>query len=184
MRLAGQKWNLNCGRNLKGRRSMRRLAVIISFGLLIVALGATAALAARPTHVLKDTFSDSFSAKAGTLCDFNFSQSFTLVDTGVFFDDGSFVISETAYVTNTNDDTHFSLTEVVHNTLHLDTSKGRFTQAGLFVQLRDPSGKLVVVQAGQLVRDAETGELIKVTPAVNPDFAGVICPALGGQPAI
>ena len=163
---------------------MRRLALIISFGLLIVALGAAAASAAKPTHILKETFSDSFSAPAGSLCDFNFSQSFTLVDTGVFFDDDSFVISETAYVTNTNDDTDFSLTEVVHNTLHLDTSKGRFKQAGLFVQLRDPSGKLVVVQAGQLLRDAETGELVKVTPAVNPDFAGVICPALGGQPAI
>ena len=172
MRLARQKRNLAAA------------AAIISFGLLIVALSASAASAAKPTHILKQTFSDSFSAPAGTLCDFNFSQSFTLVDTGVFFDDDSFVISETAYVTNTNDDTDFSLTEVVHNTLHLDTSKGRFKQAGLFVQLRDPSGKLVVVQAGQLLRDAETGELLKVTPAVNPDFAGLICPALGGRPAI
>jgi len=34
------------------------------------------------------------------------------------------------------------------------------------------------------VFDTETGELLKVTPAVNPDFAGLICPALGGQPAI
>jgi len=184
MRLAGLKWNLNCGRNLKERGSMRRLSLLISFGLLIVALEATAASAARPTHILKQTFSDSFSAPAGTLCDFNFSQSFTIVDTGVFFDDDSFVLSETAYVTNTNVDTGYTLTEVVHNTLHLDTSKGTFKQAGLFVQLRDASGKLVVVQAGQLLRDAETGELLKVTPAVNPDFAGLICPALGGQPAI
>jgi hypothetical protein len=166
---------------------MRRLTLIISFGLLIVALGATAGTAgtaAKPTHILKESFSDSFSAPAGTLCDFNFSQSFTIVDTGVFFDDESFVISETAYVTNTNVDTGYALTEVVHNTLHLDTSKGTFKQAGLFVQLRDASGKLVVVQAGQLVFNIETGELLKVTPAVNPDFAGVICPALGGQPAI
>jgi hypothetical protein len=163
---------------------MRRLALIISFGLLIIALGATAASAARPTHILKQTFSDSFSAPAGTLCDFNFSQSFTIVDTGVFFDDGSFAISETAHVTNTNVDTAYTLTEVVHYTLQLRASDGRIKQAGLIVQLRDASGKLVVVQAGQLVFDTETGELLKVTPAVNPDFAGVICPALGGQPAI
>jgi len=39
-----------------------------------------------------------------------------------------------------------------------------------------------VVQAGQLVI-SPTGEIIKVTPAVNPDTAAVICPALGGQPA-
>jgi hypothetical protein len=62
------------------------------------------------------------------------------VDTGVFFDDDSFVLSETAYVTNTNVDTGYTLTEVVHNTLHLDTSKATFKQAGLFVQLRDASG--------------------------------------------
>jgi len=163
---------------------MRRLALIISFGLLIVALGATSATAAKPTHILKESFSDTFSAPAGELCDFNFSQSFTIVDTGVFFDDESFVISETAHVTNTNVDTGYTLTEVVHYTLQLRGSDGRISQAGLIVQLRDASGKLVVVQAGQLVFDTETGELLKVTPAVNPDFAGVICPALGGHPAI
>ncbi|MGN6431613.1 MAG: hypothetical protein ACTHNB_12925 [Gaiellaceae bacterium] len=164
--------------------SMRRLALIISFCLLIVALGATAASAAPPTHILKQAFSDSFSAPAGDLCDFNFSQSFTIVDTGVFFDDGSFVLSETAHVTNTNDDTGDTLSEVVHYTLQLDASNGQIKQAGLVVHLRDASGKLVVVQAGQLVIDTETGEVVKVTPAVNPDFAGMICPALGGQPAI
>jgi hypothetical protein len=164
--------------------SMRRVALAISFCLLIVGLGATAALAAPPTHVKKQTFSDSFSAPAGELCDFNFSQSFTIVDTGVFFDDGSFVISETAYVTNTNVDTGYTLSEVVHYVLKLDASNGHIKQAGLIVHLRDASGKLVVVQAGQLVIDTETGELLKVTPAVNPDFAGMICPALGGQPAI
>jgi len=184
MRLAGRKWNLNCSRNLKGRGSMGRLSLLISFGLLIVALGAAAASSARPTHILKQTFSDSFSAPAGTLCDFNFSQSFTIVDTGVLFDDESFVISETAHVTNTNVDTGYALTEVVHYTLQLRASDGRIKQAGLIVHLRDASGKLVVVQAGQLVFDTETGELLKVTPGVNPDFAGVICPALGGQPAI
>lgn len=163
---------------------MRRLALIISFGSLIVALGATAASAAQPTHILKQTFSDTFSAPAGELCDFNFSQSFMIVDTGVFFDDGSFVISETADVTNTNVDTGYTLTEVVHYALKLDASDSRIKQAGLIVHLRDASGKLVAVQAGQLVFDTETGELLKVTPAVNPDFAGVICPLLGGQPAM
>jgi hypothetical protein len=162
---------------------MRRLA-LISFGMLIVALGATAASAAKPTHILKESFSDTFLAPAGKLCDFNFSQSFTIVDTGVFFDDESFRLSETAYVTNTNVDTGDTLTEVVHYALQLRASDARIKQAGLIVHLRDASGKLVVVQAGQLVFDTETGELLKVTPAVNPDFAGVICPALGGQPAI
>jgi hypothetical protein len=163
---------------------VRKLALLLSIIALPLAVTATAASAARPTHILKQTFSDTFSAPAGELCDFNFSQSFTIVDTGVFFDDESFVLSETAYVTNTNVDTGYTLTEVVHYTLQLRASDARIKQAGLIVHLRDASGKLVVVQAGQLVFDTETGELLKVTPAVNPDFAGVICPALGGQPAI
>ena len=44
-------------------------------------------------------------------------------------------------------------------------------------------GKLVVHQAGQLVI-SPAGEILKVTPDVNPDNAAVICPVLGGQPAI
>ena len=163
---------------------MRRLGLIISFGLLILALGAAGASAAKPTHIFKEAFSDSFSAPAGELCDFNFSQSFTIVYTGSFFDDERFVIAETAQVTNTNVDTGDTLSEVVHYTLQFDANDARITQAGLIVHLRDASGKLVVVQAGQLVFDTETGALLKVTPAVNPDFAAVICPALGGQPAI
>jgi hypothetical protein len=35
-----------------------------------------------------------------------------------------------------------------------------------------------------LLFDTSTGELIKFTPNINPDFAAVICPALGGEPAI
>src|SRR4030095_229069 len=105
------------------------------FGLLIVALGGTAASAAQPTHIVKQAFSDAFSAPAGELCDFAFSQSFTIVDTGVFFDDGSFVISETAYVTNTNVDTGYALTEVVHYTLQLRASDARIKQAGLIANL-------------------------------------------------
>jgi hypothetical protein len=36
---------------------------------------------------------------------------------------------------------------------------------------------------GQLLIDFNTGE-IKATPNLNPDFAAVICLALGGKPAI
>jgi hypothetical protein len=54
---------------------------------------------------------------------------------------------------------------------------------GIFWHLRDADGKIVLVQSGQLVINLETGEIFEVTPAINPDFAAVICPALGGQPA-
>jgi hypothetical protein len=32
--------------------------------------------------------------------------------------------------------------------------------------------------------DFNTGEILKATPNFNPSNAAVICPALGGQPAI
>ena len=40
-----------------------------------------------------------------------------------------------------------------------------------------------VQQAGQLLFNTDTGEVVKVTPHFDPDFAAVICPALGGNPA-
>lgn len=64
-----------------------------------------------------------------------------------------------------------------------DAADARLKVVGLNWHLRTPDGKLVVVQAGQAVFDTNTGELLKITPALNPDGAAVICPALGGHPA-
>jgi hypothetical protein len=163
---------------------MRRLFLITCLVLFAGALSAPAALAAPPTHILKQTFSGTFSAPAGTLCDFDYYQTFTAVDTGVMFDDGSFVIHETQYVTHTNLDTGYTLSEVDYLALNFDASDAQFKQVGVFWHLRNADGKIVVVQAGQLLFDTDTGDLLKFTPNINPDFAAVLCPALGGQPAI
>ena len=37
-------------------------------------------------------------------------------------------------------------------------------------------------QAGQLVLSA-TGDVLKLTPSINPDDRAVLCTALGGHPA-
>jgi hypothetical protein len=76
-----------------------------------------------------------------------------------------------------------TLSEVDHFTTEINAVRERIKQVGIFWHLRDPSGKLVVVQAGAFFFDTSTGE-IRVTPNFNPDFASVICPALGGSPAI
>jgi len=39
-----------------------------------------------------------------------------------------------------------------------------------------------VNQAGQLVLSA-TGDVLKLTPSINPDDRAVLCTALGGHPA-
>ena len=73
---------------------------------------------------------------------------------------------------------------VDHFTQTFDAGAARFKEVGNFWHLRDARGKLVVVHSGQDIFDTNTGELLKITPNVNPDFAAVICPALGGSPAI
>ena len=65
-----------------------------------------------------------------------------------------------------------------------NAGEDREKQVGLIWHLRDASGNLVVVGAGEALIDTSTGELLKFTPNFKPDFAAVICPALGGAPAI
>jgi hypothetical protein len=167
---------------------MQRLFLITCLVLFAGALSAPAALADQPTHVIRQTVSGSFSAPAGTLCDFNYQNDFTVVDTGVIFGDPDnpdrVVINETEYNTHINLDTGYTLTEVDQIVFHFDASDATEKNVGIFWHLRDPDGRIVVVQAGQQLFNTDTGELLRVTPNLNPDFAAVICPALGGQPAI
>jgi hypothetical protein len=91
------------------------------------------------------------------------------------------IVEFTVYDVHENADTGFTLTETDHVT-ETTTADGQVKDVGVFWHLRTTDGKLVVVQAGQIVFSA-TGEVLKVTPSINPDNAAVICPALGGQPA-
>jgi hypothetical protein len=163
---------------------MRRL-VVLGATLALFALAATAS-AAGPAH-LKFSLTDTEFAPAGELCDFDYSASFTAeVNTIVFGDpnDPTRFIEHVALVkTHTNVDTGLTLSETDHFTTEFNAATEQVKQVGIFWHLRDPSGKLVVIQAGQVLFDTSTGELLKVTPNVNPDFAAVICPALGGSPA-
>ena len=88
-------------------------------------------------------------------------------------------VHEKLTVSHTNVDSNYTLTE--NDTVFLTFDVASEKDVGVFWHLRDSSGKLVVVQAGQ-VRFDETG-LIKFTPNLNPDFADVVCHALGGNPA-
>ena len=162
---------------------MRRFALVaagIMLGVLTLAAGSTAAWADSPQHV-KSTFPfDPPPLPAGAFCNFTYGEAAT-----VSLDAIIFAGSETDHIaftdTHTNLDTGFSLTETGDFTVF--TAAGQAKTVGIFWHLRNAEGKLVVVQAGQLVISA-AGEILQVTPDVNPDNAAVICPALGGQPAI
>jgi hypothetical protein len=156
------------------------LAVGTMLGVLTPAAGSTAAWADAPQHV-KTTFPfEPPPLPAGAFCDFSYGEVAT-----VYLDAIIFAGSETDHIlftdTHTNLDTGFSLTE--HGDFTVFTTAGQTKTVGLFWHLRNAAGQLVVVQAGQLVISA-AGEILKVTPDVTPDSAAVICPALGGQPAI
>ena len=162
---------------------MRRFAMMAAgtmLGVLTLAAGSTAAWADGPQHV-KTTFPFAPPPQpAGAFCDFTYGEVATVSLNAVIF-----AGKETDHIaftdTHTNLDTGFSLTETGDFTVF--TAAGQTKTVGIFWHLRNADGKLVVVQAGQLVI-SPTGEIVKVTPDLNPDKAAVICPALGGQPAI
>jgi hypothetical protein len=165
-------------------RRFTRVAVLAAgtaLGVLTPAAGSTAAWADGPQHV-KSTFTFENPQPPGAFCDFNYGEVATVSLDAIIFPDGTETDHIAALVIHTNLDTGFSLTEVDHFTV-FTAADGQMKIVGIFWHLRTPDGKLVVVQAGQLVI-SPTGEILKVTPDVNPDKAAVICPALGGQAAI
>jgi hypothetical protein len=165
---------------------MRRSAIVGTvltmgtvLGVLAPVTASTTAWAAGPQHV-KDTFSFEVTFPAGTFCDFDYHGAVTGSDNAVIFPDRTIDHVE-LQITHTNLGTGFALTETDHFTT-FTAANGQTKQVGLFFHLRNADGKIVLVQAGQLVLSA-TGEVLKFTPNTNPDEAAVICPALGGQPA-
>lgn len=168
---------------------MRVCAVVLCSFLAALIPGARASAAATedgPTHV-HGIQSGDFVLPAGTVCDFPLHEIFTEYDNDIVFGDpeNPTLIRRhvTSVITHINEATGYTLTEVLHFSAPLDLTTGLVTQVGVFWHLRDPSGKLVVVQAGRLVYSNETGEIISFTPDINPNGAEVICTALGGHPA-
>jgi hypothetical protein len=97
------------------------------------------------------------------------------------FPDGRQIDQGVINAAHTNVDTGFTLTETDYFSLHF--SAGQIKEAGIQWHLRTPDGKLIVVHAGNIVFSDTTGDVVSFTPNTSPDFAAVICPALGGHPA-
>jgi hypothetical protein len=148
-------------------------------GVLAPVTGSTAAWAGGPQHD-KSTFTFEDTFQAGEVCDFAYGDSGSGSDDAIIFAD-RMIEHITLHVTHTNLDTGFTLTENDYFTV-TTAADGQNKQVGIFWHLRTADGKLVVVYAGQMVFDGE-GNVLRFTPNTNPDFAAVICPALGGSPA-
>lgn len=143
--------------------------------------------AAGPTRTpVNNTSTNSFSA--GQYCNFNYTQTVTFEGTILAFGNPvtKTITNFTIVETHTNDDTGYTLTGTANfseqTTGITEESNGVAKTVGSQI-LRDPSGKVVLVNAGQ-IKFNTSGGVIKATPNINPDFVALICTALGGAPAI
>jgi hypothetical protein len=159
------------------------LAAGVATGMLLTA-GAGTALADNPTFHATSSISGDNLYPAGTLCNVTLHDTFTGELTFLAAPNGETPILVTVTATHTNLDTGYSLTEVDHvNTVGQPNSPNTM-QVGIFWHLRDASGQVVLVKAGQVTFDS-TGNVISFTPDSSFDqtYAQIICPALGGSPA-
>ncbi len=152
------------------------LTVGTVLGVLTPLAGSTAAWADGPQHVTSTATFD-FTVPAGAICDFAFRNVGTVSDDRIIFPDRT-IDHSVVHVAHTNVATGFTLTETDLGT-QFTAADGQTKLVGIEWHLRTPEGKIVVVHAGQLVFSA-TGEILKVTPNIDPSRAAVICPALGG----
>src|SRR5262249_10096423 len=140
---------------------------------------------ADPAFHDKFSFSGENDFPAGTVCDFNSNDTFTVVVTVTNPPNGGSTVVISQNVIHNNLDTGYSLTEVDPYTIENPPGLSTVINAGIYWHLRDASGHNVLVRAGRLTFDANTGQVISYTPnsAGDQTFAQVICPALGGNPA-
>ena len=165
---------------------MRRIAVLVLVGVTSIALAPAVLAAGGPVHerspfVLDVTFAP------GEMCDFEYHQTVTGINNVTTWGDPAAptkqIVTGPIEITHTNVGSGDTLTEKDSYQIIFEPGDARYREMGLAWHLRDADGRLVVVQAGLLAIDLTDGSLVKITPNRNPDFAAVLCPALGGSPA-
>ena len=158
---------------------MVKLAVL---ALAASGLFASLAVAAPPVH-WSITADEENPKPAGQLCDFNYTVRFRFEADVTSFSDGREEWRWRIDGTHINLDTGYSLRDIdrYNVTFYVDHEK----DVGVFFRLRDVNGKPVAVYAGQLYFSDST---LKFTPnsggAGASAFAAIVCPALGGHPAV
>jgi hypothetical protein len=154
-----------------------------------MALAVFASVAAA-AHVTHRTHVDRFTSlnAAGDFCDFTWKAQTKVTTHSIIFGSPNSPSREIDHLryqaVNTNVDTGLRIIEDDRYTVIFSRQNHRYKYVGAYWHLTDASGKRVLVSAGQFIVDFRKGAIIKRTPNIDPDFAGVICPALGGSSAI
>jgi len=156
-------------------------AAVAATAVLLAATSGTAHAGAA-THFKSGGIGEN-TFPAGTLCDFNYDETFTY-EVNITISPTGEIDRLTIYNTHTNLDTGYALTEVDHITSLQPPGSPNVLQVGIFWHLVDPSGNHVLVKAGEATFDTVTGDLLNFTPNSGYDhsFAQTVCPLLGGNP--
>jgi hypothetical protein len=137
--------------------------------------------AAAPSHD-RGEFTSEYTYAPGELCDVAVHEvlqgRFHHLDFG---DDRGSLAQDYALFTLTNLETGARLTDA--GRFSVRERDGEIVVVGNTIKMRDASGKVVVVEAGRTVLDAETFEVISHTPGTGADYASLACPVLGAAPA-
>lgn len=172
-------------------RLYRGIRATAALGVIIATLSLASTAAATPPVIGLSFSHGTVTAPAGTLCDFAYRQDWVqTIRLELFYPTGVHTQAHfKQQITHTNLDTGFALTDApVFNVID-SRQPNVATFNGVIWHLRDADGRPVTVEAGQIRQTfvmSDDGELITTdtfTPGLTPDFAEVICSALGGHPA-
>ena len=173
---------------------MRRTIPVLAVFLLVLAFVALPASATPPVHeryLYEGVFDPGnpdpdLSFGVPEICDFDYVQSWTFImNVTTWGDPDDFdrqIINGPYVARHTNATSGSTLVEKGSYTVILEDNGVIDRESGLFWHLRDPdTGKLVVVKAGRMVWDYDTGTVIFTPNTDQDDFWGLICTALGGD---
>jgi hypothetical protein len=166
---------------------MKRLFILLTTGLMMAVSGSVlmaSPAAAVPPEKNPIEFAFSFVSPAGEICDFDLQVdlSFSGLEIAYFDQDGNLVrvFDElNVFFLGTNVATGESVSSDFHLNETFDPQIEQIAERGLWDQIRDESGRVIAVIAGRMVFDANTGEVISITPNVEPGFP-IVCEVLGG----
>ena len=156
----------------------KRLFAALGTAVAVFALAATAS-ATAPTKITVEFGPQVTTYPAGTYCDFDLQRTLTVqVKRSQYYDNQGNPSRFEAHIHVTavheNLATGYVLSE--DDVVNISDAGDGAKIVGLIFHLRDSSGKLVLVEAGQI--DLATG---KVTPDVSADSRVPECAALGGH---
>src|SRR6266511_1655558 len=166
---------------------MKRLFILLTVGLMMAVSGSV--LIASPAGAVPPEkepieFTFSFVIPAGEACNFDLQLDFDVsgLEIAYFDEDGNLVrvFDElSVVVVATNLATGESVSSYEHFNETFDPQSEQIVQRGLIDQIRDEDGRVIAVIAGKWVFDANTGDIISMTPNVQQRIP-ILCQAFGG----